>query len=231
MSAKLERRILATEFRTVKSGKATKLVGYAAVFNCDSEDLGGFIERIAPGAFTDVLASNPDTRCLFNHDPNSLLGRTKSGTLVLSQDSTGLSYSCDVADTQCGRDVLTLAERGDLTQSSFAFRVDPAPGSQKWFDAAGKETDMWSGVRRVIYRIAELADVSPVTTPAYPDASVSARSAFLFPEGRDVVDGEQQRARAKNALAILLRGRAAEAESKRQDELKDIAAMRRRYNY
>lgn len=202
--SKLERRILSTEFRTAKAGKS--LVGYAAVFNSDSEDLGGFIERIFPGAFSDVLAEGPDCCCLFNHDSSLLLGRTTSGTLTLEQDSNGLRYTCDVADTQCGRDVLTLAKRGDLTKSSFAFRVSEKSGSEKWFDAAGREVSPWSGVLRIIYRIGELADCSPVTRPAYPDSSVQARSLFYFPEGRGAAAGVTRESaqalfNARNALA------------------------------
>jgi phage head maturation protease len=50
-------------------GKATRLSGYAAVYNSDREDPGGFTEQIAPGAFDAVLASGQDVRCLVNYDP------------------------------------------------------------------------------------------------------------------------------------------------------------------
>jgi HK97 family phage prohead protease len=154
----------------VRQGNATKLVGYASVFNVESEDLGGFTEQIAPGAFRNVLAGNPDVRCLLNHDPNMLLGRTLNGTLVLREDANGLYYECTVPDTSAGRDVLTLAERGDISQSSFGFRI------------ADEEWSM-DGTKRIIRSVSALYDVSPVTYPAYPTASAQARAAFLFPEG------------------------------------------------
>jgi HK97 family phage prohead protease len=180
MSHKIERRLLTTELRAAKSGDKTQLCGYAAIFSSDSEDLGGFTEQIAPGAFTDVLAALPDCRCLLNHDPNMLLGRTTSGTLRLRQTSQGLYYECDVPDTSAGRDVLVSAERGDITQSSFGFVV----GEDQWFDLSGNKVDRWSGSRRVITKVASLFDVSPVTYPAYQASSVEARTAFLFPDGR-----------------------------------------------
>lgn len=187
MSNKVERRITRSELRATKAaGKPTRIGGYAAVFNSRSEDLGGFREEIAPGAFTKVLASRPDTRCLFNHDPSLLLGRTTSGTMVLSQDANGLRYDVDMPDTGAGRDVLVLAERGDLTQSSFGFVVDTAEGSERWYDAQGKETRKWGGVLRIIHRVSQLTDCSPVTYPAYPESSVEARSKFYFPEGKPV---------------------------------------------
>ncbi|HET6844967.1 MAG TPA: HK97 family phage prohead protease [Candidatus Angelobacter sp.] len=176
---KQERRILTTEFRVAKTGKATRLSGYAAVYNSDSEDLGGFTEQIAPGAFDAVLAAGPDVRALVNHDPSLLLGRTLSGTLTLRSDSKGLFYDVLVPDTQLGRDTLALAERGDITQSSFGFTIDEDDeDAQEWFDRNGNKVARWSsgGVKRVIRKIGGLFDVSPVTYPAYTASSVQARN-------------------------------------------------------
>lgn len=178
MTNKQERRTITNaEFRVVRTGKTTKLCGYASVFNSDSEDLGGFVEQIAPEAFDAVLATSPDVRCYVNHDSNMLLGRTVSGTLTLRTDSKGLYYECLMPDTQLGRDTLVLAERGDVNQSSFGFIVDSAPGSERWYDEAGKETSKYIGVKRVIHKVSRLFDVSPVQqAPAYPGATVQARS-------------------------------------------------------
>lgn len=112
---------------------APKIVGYAAVFNTRSDLLGGFfVELIAPGAFDEVLTQ--DTRGLFNHDPNYLLGRTTSGTLRLSVDARGLAYEIDTPDTLTIRDlVVAPIARGDMSGSSFAMRVAPGaiPGTKK----------------------------------------------------------------------------------------------------
>lgn len=144
-----------------------KIVGYAAVFDQESEPLGGFVEVIAPGAFDDVLGA--DVRGLFNHDPNYLLGRTASGTLVLSVDAVGLRYEITPPDTQTVRDlVLAPLARGDLSGSSFAFRV--ARGGDRW------DEDGDGRVIRTITRVGELLDVGPVAFPAYPDSTAAQRS-------------------------------------------------------
>lgn len=146
------------------AGKPPIIRGHAAVFNRLSEDLGGFREKIAPGAFDRVLGD--DVRALFNHDPNMILGRTASGTLRLSQDRTGLRYEIDPPDTQIGRDLTVSVRRGDISQSSFAFVVDED----------SFEEDERGRVVRTIKRIKRLLDVSPVTYPAYPDAAVGIHS-------------------------------------------------------
>lgn len=141
-----------------------RISGYAAKFNTLSENLGGFREQIRAGAFDGVLID--DVRALFNHDPSMILGRTKAGTLHLDSDGTGLRYTIDPPDTQYARDLHKSIERGDVTQSSFAFQVD---------DDDWREDDD-GRIIRTINKVKRLFDISPVTYPAYPDTSVAARS-------------------------------------------------------
>ena len=148
-----EKRFYSVETRVKKKGKRNVIEGHAAVYGELSEDLGGFREMIKPGAFDDVLGN--DVRAFFNHDPNFLLARTSSGTLKLSTDKKGLKYSFDVPDTTAGRDLLVSMKRGDITQSSFAFRVE----KDSWDEKDG--TDI-----RTIEKVARLFDVSPVSIPA-----------------------------------------------------------------
>ena len=75
--------------------------GYASVYGALSEDLGGYRERIAPGAFKDVL--DTDVRALLNHDANEVLGRTKSGTLRLFDEQRGLRFELDLPDSPLER--------------------------------------------------------------------------------------------------------------------------------
>lgn len=138
-----------------------KLTGYAAVFGQESR-IAGFTEVIRPGAFMGAL-SGRDVLCLIDHDPVRLLARTKSGTLRLEEDSKGLRFELDVPDTQEGRDILTLAERGDLGGMSFGFTV-PKGGEQ------------WQGQRREL-RSVTLYEISVVHSwPAYEGTSVEPRA-------------------------------------------------------
>lgn len=169
----MEKRYFNIETRTEKrEDGSTTITGHAAVFNKLSSDLGGFREIIAPNAFENVL--NDDVRALVNHDPNLLLARTTSGTLNLKQTDEGLQYSFDVPDTTYGRDLIISMERGDITQSSFAFTI---------------EEDSWEstedGEIRTINKVKSLFDVSPVSFPAYEsanDLTLAKRSLALHKE-------------------------------------------------
>jgi hypothetical protein len=174
MKGKIERRFLnGIELRTTGAGK---LEGYGAVFNSPSEDLGGFTETILPGAFERAIREGQNVLCLFNHNVNFVLGRTKSGTLRLVEDRLGLNFECDLPASQTGRDLHTLVERGDINGCSFSFAA---------------VRDAWSrdGKRRELQDV-DLFDVGPVTSPAYLGTSVSARS--LWPDGVPLAVAEHQ---------------------------------------
>lgn len=143
----------------------SKIAGHAAVFNQLSEDLGGYREKIAPGAFSETLKT-ADIRALWNHNPDFVLGRNKANTLRLSEDEVGLATEYDFPDTGYARDLMTLITRGDVSQQSFGFMV--LPGGSKWHMEDG-------GLVRTLTNV-ELFDVSPVTYPAYPQTDVAARA-------------------------------------------------------
>ena len=138
-----------------------KLTGYAAVFGQETR-IADFTEVIRPGSFTASLRGR-DILALVDHDPARLLARTKSGTLRLEEDSKGLRFELDVPDTQEGRDLLTLAERGDLGGMSFGFTVS-------------KGGERWNGKKREL-RAVTLHEISVVHAwPAYQGTSVEPRS-------------------------------------------------------
>lgn len=155
----------AGEIRASSEGQPPKISGYAAVFNQLSEDLGGFFERISPGAFTNSL-KNDDQRALFNHNTGQIMGRVSANTMKLSEDKTGLAFEIDPPDTQWVRDLITSIRRGDISQMSFGFRTIK---------------DNWEMVGDQIIRTlseVKLLEISPVTFPAYPQTSANVRSAF-----------------------------------------------------
>jgi HK97 family phage prohead protease len=166
--------ITGAQIRAAKSGDKPAIEGYAAVFNQLSVPLWGFRERIMPGAFARALREDQDVRALMNHDPNLVLGRSKSGTLQMREDSKGLFFSCTLPDTQAARDLHALVSRGDIDQCSFGFTVT----KQTWIDEKNADGTMQS-IREL--NDLDLFDVSAVTYPAYPQTSVDAR--MLWPDG------------------------------------------------
>lgn len=177
-----EKRSNSGEIELREEGKKRTLVGYAAVFGKRSQNFGSdqepFYEIIQRGAFSEALKG--DVRALVNHDSNGLLGRTKNGTLRLSEDETGLRYELDLPDTQLGRDIHESIKRGDMDQSSFGFRVRSTGQKFEVIDEGGKEV-----VIRTVTKIDELLDVSPVTYPAYEETRVEARSFEEFKKQRE----------------------------------------------
>lgn len=170
----IERRYIPIcDLRTVGEGEEKKIVGYAAVFNRLSEDLGGFREKIAPGAFRSAIKTS-DTRALWNHDSNYVLGRKSAGTLSLREDKEGLKVEIAPPDTTWARDLMISIDRGDVSQMSFGFRLE----KDSWEEKEGQPPI------RTLEKIRELPDVSPVTYPAYPETQVALRSLEQWRENK-----------------------------------------------
>jgi HK97 family phage prohead protease len=164
----LERRFTPglVEVRTSESDKRT-IGGYAAKFNKPSQNLGGFVEFIAPTAFNRARGNSwPDVLARYNHDDNMLLGTSSAGTLRLGVDNVGLLYDVDLPRSRA--DVYELIQRRDVQKSSFAFRV------------IGDNGDEWglsdqNFPQRTLLSV-DLMDVAPVNMPAYPDTTSAVRS-------------------------------------------------------
>ena len=165
----LERRtITLKELRVIDEtdNGGNAIEGHASVFDSWSEELGGespFREKVVKGAFEETIQQD-DIRALFNHDPNYVLGRNRSGTLELAEDEKGLRVRIIPPATQWAKDLLVSIKRGDITQMSFGFTVI---------------LDRWSyedymDVRELLK--VKLYDVSPVTFPAYTQTECGIRS-------------------------------------------------------
>lgn len=150
-----------------RGGNTPRLEGYAAVFDSPSEDLGGFVEYVRPGAFKRSLLSNrADPMALVHHLPHLVLGRRSAGTLRLSEDTKGLQFEVDLPDTGTARDLLVSVERGDIRGASFAFTI--APQGDRW----NVQGDL---VTRDLLDV-DLHEITITPTPAYPDTEVARRA-------------------------------------------------------
>jgi hypothetical protein len=150
---------------TIKAVDNEKMIveGYALRFNTLSNDLGGFVETINPQALEDADLS--DVRCLIDHDPSKVLGRTTSETLSLKVDDEGLYFRCRLPDTSYSRDLYENIRLGNINQCSFGFVLDEDG------DTVERRDD--GLFKRTLNRIRSLFDVSIVTYPAYNDTDVA----------------------------------------------------------
>ena len=173
--------------------------GIAAVINSVT-DLGYFEEVIEPGAFDNALSKEYDIRCLFNHEAELILGRTKANTCNVFVNADGnLEYTW-VPDYEnpTHMSVVRSIMRGDITQSSFAFTIK----EQTWSDS----TKYGTMGKRTIKVIDELFDVSPVTYPAYQDTEADARSVVaLRDQEREIEEAKRSQASADVLKLALLR--------------------------
>lgn len=161
---KLETRIFEADgFEIREDGEGMHLEGYAALFNSRSENLGGFTETIAPGAFRTSLKSRNDIKFLWNHESGAVLGSTRAGTLSLTEDEKGLRVSATLPNTTHGRDAAELVRRGDVTGFSFGFSL-PSRGGDSWND---------DGTERVLKSV-RLFEVSLTPFPAYQQTNGTA---------------------------------------------------------
>lgn len=162
------RSFFADELRVVDGaeGQLPKIVGYAAVFNSLSEDLGGFREMILPGAFAGALAPDREVLALVAHDTSQILGRRSAGTLNLREDNKGLYVEISPPNNTLGKDTVESVRRKDFTGMSFRFAPDVK-------DDWSRES---SGFRkRTIRSFGTLREVTVTGIPAYPESTAELR--------------------------------------------------------
>lgn len=137
------------------------LIGYASVFNEQTDIAGLFRESIAPGAFKEALERKDDTRVLFNHDPNLIIARSTNGTLEMVEDEKGLLCRIKLPNTTLGNDLRVLIDEGTISQMSFGFYIEKE-------ERKGVVDGLpWFEIQSV-----RLFDVAPVTYPAYEGTSI-----------------------------------------------------------
>lgn len=172
--------------RSAEEGQTVTIEGYAAVFNKRARIGNYFEEQIMPGAFSKALSENADVRALFNHNWDAVLGRTKSGTLRLSEDEKGLKFELDLPDTTAARDLVASMERGDVDQCSFLFDAT----SETW------DYNSEPAIRSV--NEVELYEISIVTLPAYSDTEAAIK------RSKDIDDQTEKRIKLLNKIKCVL---------------------------
>ncbi|MFF9310088.1 HK97 family phage prohead protease [Streptomyces sp. NPDC014748] len=165
-----ERRGIASgQFELRSQGGQLLLTGYASVFNKPYDVYGGpplgWTEEVDPKAFDVTLGARADTHLLINHG-GMPLARTKSGTLKLSTDSTGLHVEAglDPSDPDVQRLVPKMTRR-DMDEMSFGFRVKQDEWNEDWTQRRLLEVSLHKG------------DVSVVNFGANPATSAELNSA------------------------------------------------------
>ncbi len=176
-------RSLKTELKTRADEKSKELYieGYFAVFNRETELWPGAYEEIAPGAFANTLSN--DIRALINHEPRLVLGRNKTGTLELREDTYGLWGRVKINPNDT--DAMNLYERvkrGDVDQCSFGFNII-------------REDTEWreDGSVKWTIREVDLHEVSVVTFPAYEDTGVVVRQKQVEEHQQRLLQAKRQK--------------------------------------
>lgn len=187
-----ERRHITTPVELRNEEEESTIYGKASITG-KRYDMGWYDEEVMPGAFDEVLQD--DVRALFNHDPNQILARSVNGqgTLKLFIDEDGdLSYEYKTPNRSFAKDLADAIKSGDVTQSSFAFRI----AEQAWIEREGEKE------LRQITKIEKLYDVSPVTYPASPDTSVAKRSHQKNQEQAQKTENKEGRSLGKIKMTI-----------------------------
>lgn len=152
------------EYRESGAGTNFKTItGYAAVFDKMSEDLGGFREIIAPGAFARALERGDTIKLLYDHDSATAMASTDNGTLEVREDDIGLHIwaRVDMSDPDVQR-VAAKLRSGVVDQMSFAFTMGNE-GEEDWNYTGGVPV-------RTIRSVESLIETSLVAFPAYRDS-------------------------------------------------------------
>lgn len=171
-----EKRCFQTELRLADSGRL--ITGTAIVYSSRSQDLGGFVEVVAPGALAKTLRDN-QIKLLFDHDTAFVLGSVPAGTLSLKDTQRGLDFSCEAPETTWANDLLVSMKRGDINNCSFGFDV---------------VTDKWEKRDGLMVRTLQeikVSEISIVAFPAYTASTVSVRTKEQFQGAVDALAAQE----------------------------------------
>ena len=180
--------------------------GYPIVFNQRTTIGDYFLEEIDPHALDDADLS--DIKFLVNHNdqmiPLARHRRGKRSTMDINIDNIGLGIKTqlDIENNHTAKELCSAVERGDIEDMSFAFGI--LVTGEEWYDL-----DKPLPLRRIT-KIGKVFEVSAVNDGAYPQTSISARSASLDNEksaldnARAVALENEKRAEQQAQAALML---------------------------
>lgn len=165
----MEKRILKLQDMKIREAENGNPIieGYFAKFNEPYEVCPGWIETIKSGAFSEYLRSGKETKVLWNHNSDIVLGSRSNGTAVLKEDEIGLFSSVEINknDTDA-MNAYERIKRRDVTGCSFGFDI------KKWSESYDED----GTYRTEIEIVSPLYEVSPCTFPAYESTEIHTRN-------------------------------------------------------
>ena len=184
----METRVISVDkFQTREEDGKRYLDGYFSVFNQPYEVCPGWIEEIAPGAFSRTLREGRDVKVLWNHNTDIVLGSTENRTAYLSEDERGLHGPVEInEEDQDAKNALARIARGDVRGCSFGFEIR---GMEEYWDDDGTYRTRLTDV--------ELYEVSPCTFPAYAQTRIKARAKENLKKARERLEEAKEEKRNK----------------------------------
>jgi HK97 family phage prohead protease len=183
------------ELRIVEArGEQPTIQSLAVPYNLLSEDLGGFRERIMPGAFDAALTGTDEMRVDVEHDANKLLARRSKGTATFASTADGVDVSFKVPSTTVGKDALENVRSRNLDGLSVSWKREGV--EDRWLDEDGQ-------VVREIIR-AHLTGATLTYNPAYRQTVDSLTLRSLESHHRDQGRGDDADEIAKLRMRLDL---------------------------
>lgn len=176
-----------------------RLEGYFSVFDQPYEVWPGWVETIAPGAFSRALASGQDVKVLWNHNPDIVLGSTGNKTADLREDQRGLFGGVEINEQdQDAKNAYARVDRGDVNGCSFGFEISRM--EESW--------DEDGTYRTRILEVSPLYEVSPCTFPAYTQTSITSRAQEQLAEVRGKLENARKKKREqwRESMKARLKG-------------------------
>lgn len=156
-----------------ETNKKKTVFGTFSVYNVIMQVEDWLQEMIMPGCFADSVRSGicnymggSAIKCLYQHNPENVLGSVKSGTFRLQERQDGLYGECDLPNHALGNQIGESMSRGDIDETSIGF----LPTAHEWIQ--GAKSDLVKILQ------ADLKEGSVANFPKNTATSISLRAAL-----------------------------------------------------